>query len=231
VSLVSGSPSQLVRIAEGKMKNRPVLTSLFLLATFVALDRPEVAHSQDTAVASRPSLEAERIPGKKSEGTATLLSFAGTVVPTTLGILLASTSENAMSDSGLAAVLFSYGVYFGPATGYWYAGASSPGWKGTGIRLGISLATVAAIGAICSGDNCNIFGDDDGATTAAGIVGLVGLGAIAYSMIHDIAAVGGPVRQHNAELAARHETSRLTIAPIVSPADGGTVGVLGRLQL
>ncbi len=212
------------------MNTRPILTSLAFLTTF-ALVGPAVARSQDTALASRSAAEADRIPGMKSEGTATLLSFAGTVVPTTLGILLASASENGGDGSGLAAVLVSYGIFFGPATGYWYAGASSPGWKGTGIRLGISLATVAAIGAICSGDNCNIFGDDDGATTAAGIVGLVGLGAIAYSMIHDIAAVGGPVRQHNRELAARHETSHLTIAPIVSPADGGTVGVLGRLQL
>ena len=213
------------------MKNRPVLTSLFLLATFVALDRPEVAHSQDTAVASRPSLEAEQIPGMKSEGTATLLSIVGTVVPTGLGILLASASEDGGDGSGLAAVLVSYGIYFGPATGYWYAGASSPGWKGTGIRLGISLATVAAVAAICSGDNCDIFGDGNGATTAAGIAGLVGLGTIVYSVIHDFASVDGHVRQHNADLSARHAGSRLSITPVVSHVNGGTVGVFGRLQL
>ena len=207
------------------MKNRPVLTSLALLATFVALDRPEVAHSQDTAVATRPALEAEPIPGMKSEGTATPLSIVGTVVPTGLGILLASASEDSGDGSGLAALVVTYGIYFGPATGYWYAGAPGRGFAGVGVRLGTSLVGGALMAAADNDDSG--WGLSDGATAVA-IATLTGL---AISMIYDISSVNNEVRNRNVEMAARHETSRLTIAPIVSPADGGTVGVLGRLQL
>jgi hypothetical protein len=55
----------------------------------------------------------------KSEGIATLLSFAGTFVPAALGVVLMNPDDNGGGAGGLGALLFSYGVYFGPATGYW----------------------------------------------------------------------------------------------------------------
>ncbi len=84
--------------------------------------------------------------------------------------------------------------------------------------------------AVCSGGGCNIFGDDS-AMAAASVVGLATLAATAYSMIRDIAGADNQVRLHNAELAASQASPRLTIAPVLSPADGGTVGVFGRLRM
>jgi hypothetical protein len=67
--------------------------------------------------------------------------------------------------------------------------------------------------------------------TAAAIIGLAGLGAITATMIHDIAVADNHVRSHNAEVSARRAGSRLSITQVVSPVNGGTVGVAGRLQL
>lgn len=167
----------------------------------------------------------------KSESTATLLSLAGTAVPLTLGIIMANSAGGDAGGPTLGGVLIFYGFYLGPATGYWYAGAPGQGLKGTAVRLGISLATVGLTAAICSGDGCNMFGEDDGSTTAAAIVGLAAFGALTYSLIHDIAGADNQVRLHNAELAASQASPRLTIAPVLSPADGGTVGVFGRLRM
>ncbi|MCK5489988.1 MAG: hypothetical protein KAI98_08360 [Gemmatimonadetes bacterium] len=214
------------------MKTTRILSSLAALTTIAALVGPETARSQDTMLASAVAAEAKEISSMKSEDAATLLSLAGTVLPISVGILLQSAESSGGDGSPFGAVLLSYGLFFGPATGYWYAGNSTAGLKGAGIRLGILLATGATIAAICSGDNCSIFGPDTGATTAAGVVALVGLGTLTYSMIHDIAGVGDHVRAHNAMVSARQgQQPRLTIAPLVSPADGGTVGVFGRFRL
>lgn len=210
------------------MKTRPILRSFAVLSVLTALICPETAQSQEAMLASVAVDDAKEVPAFKSEGTATLLSFAGTVVPMTLGMVLANAGEGG-AGSGLGLALFSYGMYLGPATGYWYAGASGAAWRGVGLRVGISLVGSVAMAAICSGGGCGIF-DDDGALVAAGIVGLAVLGATAYSLIRDIAGVDGHVRRHNAEVAAHQKASRLTIAPVVSPADGGTVGVFGRIR-
>jgi len=179
-------------------------------------------------LASAVAAEAKEIAGMKSESTATLLSFAGTAIPITLGMVLANSGDGGGSTAGL--LLFSYGMYFGPATGYWYAGASGAAWEGVGTRVGITLAGTLAMAAVCSGGGCDIFGDDS-AMAAAGVVGLLTLAATAYSMIRDIAGADGQVRRYNAEVAASQESPRLTIAPVLSPADGGTVGVFGRLRM
>jgi len=211
------------------MKTRPILRSLAVLSLLAALICPETAQSQEAMLASVAVDGTKDVPAFKSEGTATLLSLAGTVVPMTLGMVLAYAGGGG-AGSGLGLALFSYGFYLGPATGYWYTGASGAAWKGVGVRVGISVITVAATAALCSGGGCGIFDEQNGAATAAGIVGLAALGATAYSLIRDIAGVDGHVRRHNAEVEARQEASRLTIAPVVSPADGGTVGVLGRIR-
>ena len=214
------------------MKTTRILGSLVALTTITALVGPETARSQDAMLASAVAAEAKEISGMKSADAAMLLSLAGTLVPITMGIVLQSAGSSGGDGSPLGGVLFSYGLFFGPATGYWYAGNSTAGLKGAGIRLGILLATGATIVAICSGDNCPMFGPDTGASGVAAAVGLVGFGALAYSMIHDIAGVDNHVRAHNAKISARQgQQSRLTIAPLVSPADGGTVGVFGRIRL
>jgi hypothetical protein len=211
------------------MKTPLKLSSLVVVAAVTALVHPEAARSQDALLTSAISVESKEVSGMKSEGTATLLSFAGTAIPMTLGMVLANAGEGG-AGSGLGLALFSYGMYLGPATGYWYAGASGAAWKGVGLRVGISVVTVAVTAALCSGGGCEMFGDDS-AMAAVGIVGLAALGATAYSLIRDIAGVDGEVRNHNAEVAARQEPSRLTIAPLISPADGGTVGVLGQIRM
>ncbi|MGB5301661.1 MAG: hypothetical protein WBO43_10670 [Gemmatimonadota bacterium] len=210
------------------MNTRQIFGSLAVVSALNAILIPGTARPQDAMLASAVADEAKEIAGMKSEGTATLLSFAGTAIPTTLGLVLANSGDGGGSAAGL--LLFSYGMYFGPATGYWYAGASGAGWEGVGTRVGITLAGTLAMAAVCSGGRCDIFGDDS-AMAAAGVVGLLTLAATAYSMIHDIAGADNHVRRHNAEIVARQQAPRLTIAPVLSPADGGTVGVFGRLRM
>lgn len=210
------------------MKILQIFGSLAVVATFNAFLSPAAACSQDAMLASAVADEAREIAGLKSESTATLLSFAGTAVPITLGLVLANSGDSGGALPGL--LLFSYGMYFGPATGYWYAGASGAAWEGVGTRVGITLVGTLAMAAVCSGGGCEIFGDDS-AMALAGVVGLVTLAATAYSMIRDISGVDGQVRRHNDAVTAGQESPRLTIAPVLSPADGGTVGVFGRLRL
>jgi len=212
---------------EARVKILQIFGSLAVVATFNAFLGPTAVCPQDAMLASAVADEAREIAGMKSESTATLLSFVGTAIPITLGFMLSS-SDGGDSTAGL--LLFTYGMYFGPATGYWYAGASGRAWEGVGIRVGITLAGTLAMAAVCSGGGCDIFGDDD-AMAAAGVVGLVTLAATAYSMIRDIAGADNQVRRHNEELAASQGSPRLTIAPVLSPADGGTVGVFGRLRM
>lgn len=216
---------------EAKVKTRQILSSLAVVAAFNFFLSPAPACSQDAMLASAVAAEAKEIAGMKSESKATLLSLAGTAVPITLGIMLTNSADGDAGAPTLGAALIFYGFYLGPATGYWYAGAPGRGLQGTGVRLGISLAAAGLTAAICSGNACNMFGDDDGATTAAGIVGLVAFGALAYSLVHDIAGADNQVRRHNAEVAVSRESPRLTIAPVLSPADGGTVGVFGKIRL
>ena len=215
------------------MKATRILSSLVVLAAFAALVRPENARAQETKLASAVATGAKENSGMRSEGTATLLSVAGTALPITLGLILANDGDGEGS-SGLGLALFSYGMYVGPATGYWYAGASGAAWKGIGVRLGVSLAGAGLMTLACAaGCELGIFDSnpDDGGLVIASLVALATVGVVAYSMIHDMAGVDNQVRRHNAAVAARREASRLTIAPLVSPADGGTVGVFGRLRL
>lgn len=210
-----------------------ILLALAALATYAALLAPETLSSQETRLASAsPAVETE-IPALKSEGTATLLSLAGTALPITLGLILASAGDGEGS-SGLGLALFSYGMYFGPATGYWYAGASGAAWKGIGVRLGVSLAGAGLVTLACAaGCELGIFDSnpDDGGLVIASLAAVATVGVVAYSMIRDISGVDGQVRRHNDEITAGQESPRLTIAPAVSPANGGTIGVFGRLRL
>ncbi len=158
----------------------------------------------------------------KSEGTASLLSFTATLLPIGLGVAMVASDD----QSGAGTLLIGTGLYLGPAAGYWYGGASRRGWKRVGIRFGITGAAILAIGGICSGDNCNM--DDGAALGAAMIVALGASVAIVSSAIYDIANVHRHVRNYNQGLPRRR--ARLSLAPIASPAHGGTFGVVGQVR-
>ena len=164
------------------------------------------------------------VPGTRNPGTATLLSAAGTVAPVVLGLVLAGSDD---SGSEIGGLLFTYGIYFGPATGYVYGGSAGRGFAGVGIRSVISLLGYGLMAAACSGDNCGGFGLDGPAVA----VGLLTMGGLVTSMVHDMVSVDNEVRRRNEALAAEHWVRRVTVAPVVSAADGGTVGVVGRVSL
>ncbi len=168
--------------------------------------------------------DALEVPGTRNPGTATLLSAAGTVVPVVLGVVLAGSDD---SGSEIGALLFTYGIYFGPATGYVYGGSAGRGFAGAGIRSVISLLGYGLMTAACSGGNCGGFGLDGPAVT----VGLLTMGGLVTSMVYDMMSVDDEVRRRNEALAAEHWARKVTVAPVVSAADGGTVGVVGKIRL
>ena len=197
-------------------------------ATVTAMGVPGVVRAQDTPTPDTVMAPLNDVPGLKSEGTASLLSLAGTLLPIGLGV--------AMDTQGATGqLLIATGLFFGPAAGYWYGGASGRGWKGVGIRFGIAFAAVLTVTAICSGDNCGRTGsiglDLSGAEVVGAIVLLGASVAIVGSAISDIAKVDGHVRNYNQGLRAERERQvRLSLAPIASPAGGGTVGVVGQVR-
>ncbi len=181
---------------------------------------PAIAQAQDLDV-----------PGLKSEETALWLSLGSTAVPLVAGIALAAAADD--EGTGAGPLIASAGLYFGPAVGYFYGGAAGRGWKGVGIRFGTGLVTALGVVAICGGadgENCSIFdSSDDDNLAAASIVALAGLAAITFSAVYDIAKVKSHVRQANQKKLSRTEPA-LSLAPVVSPVGGGTVGIVGQLR-
>jgi hypothetical protein len=171
-------------------------------------------------------------PNLKSEDTALWLSLGSTLLPLAAGgvMIAASDAEGSLSTAG--ALLVSSGLYFGPAVGYWYGGASGRGWKGVGIRLGTGIAAGLAITLICGDNNCNgsVFDDDDvRSATAASLVALAATGVILGSAIYDLARVKSHVRKAN-EQKLRDSGASLSVLPVVSPANGGTAGLVAQVR-
>lgn len=182
---------------------------------------PSIGPAQQTLPSPRA------VPGEKSETSAFWLSFGTTTVPLIVAIASASDGDGMDSAAGLTAAA---GLYLGPATGYWYGGASGRGWKGVALRTGVGLGATLMIVAICSG-GCPLWGDDSGATGAAGAVGLAAAAVILISDAVDIANVTKHVRRRNEELRDRFtRQTRVRLAPAVSPANGGSFGLIGRLS-
>lgn len=129
---------------------------------------------------------------------------------------------------GAQIALISGGLLLGPTVGYWTGGAAERGWKGLRFRGIVAGAAAAAITGICAAGDCNLFGTDETAVGSVIVVGLLGAGAIAVSSVIDIAEVPGHVRRANQ--VGRNEGVSLSLAPVLSPTDGGTFGFAGNVR-
>jgi len=180
-----------------------------------------------------PSSAAQEVPAPdlKSEQAAFTLSLASTVLPVALGGVMMAVGD---TDSGVGtagSLIAGLGLYLGPATGYWYGGASGRGWRGFGIRFGTAMVAGAALYAICgAGDSdCSIVVADEGTTAAASVVALAATGVILFSAIWDVAKVKSHVREANEAKLANHGAS-LSVMPVVNPFDGGSAGLVATIS-
>jgi hypothetical protein len=171
-------------------------------------------------------------PILKSEDTALWLSLGSTLLPMGAGALMLAASDDGTALGTAGALLMGSGLYFGPAIGYWYGDASGRGWKGVGIRFGTGLLTGLGVLAICGGnggENCDVFdSSDDASVAAASILMLAGIGVMAFSAVYDIAKVKSHVRKANDQ--KRGHAAQLSVVPVVSPANGGTAGLVASVR-
>jgi hypothetical protein len=167
------------------------------------------------AVPSAQAQEADHSPGQ-----AFTVSLLATAAPIAAGLL--------QNKDGLRYGLISAGIMIGPAAGYWTGGAAGRGWKGIGFRGILVGATAAAVYGICNIDRCDIFEDEEDATVVALVVTLLGAGAIAASTVIDI--VEAPAHVRAANEARRASGVTLSLAPLILPSDGGTLGISGTLR-
>jgi len=167
-------------------------------------------------------------PILKSEDTALWLSLGSTLLPMGAGALMLAASDDGTALGTAGALLMGSGLFFGPAVGYWYGGAAGRGWKGVGIRFGTGFVASLGVLAICGGnggENCNFFDSkNDDTVAAASILMLAGLGVMAFSAVYDIAKVKSHVRKANDE--KRRQAAQVAVVPVVSPANGGTAGLV-----
>lgn len=168
-------------------------------------------------------------PDLKSEDTALWLSLGSTLLPVAAGAVMIAASDDDSSLNTVGALLASSGLYFGPAVGYWYGGASGRAWKGVGIRLGTGIVAGLAITMICTSGNCDILDDDSGAMAGASLVALAATGVILGSAIYDLAKVKSHVRRAN-EAKLRDSGASLSVLPVVSPTNGGTAGLVAQVR-
>lgn len=164
-------------------------TSLVAAGTLQAQEDPEGVAQAEAAVA-------EGLPSPK---TATLISTLSTVAPLVVGYAAGESDD-------VAGVIGGLGVLFGPAAGYFYGGATGRGFKGVGIRAGITLVTAAGMAAVC-GDSCSW---EDGEAIA---ILLLGGGALWWSMIHDVVSVDNHVRAAN----ERKRAAQVSLGPAMIP--------------
>ena len=152
-----------------------------------------------------------------SESKATALSALGTVIPTGLGLILASAQSgggdqygyhDGESQAAPALLIFS-GIYVGPSLGYFYAGRPGRAFAGIGFRTAIGFGALIGAFATC-GWNC---GEGDGAYNAAWGIMIIGGALVAGSAIHDISKVDNAVRAQNLKYAG----PKLSVLPDYSP--------------
>lgn len=152
------------------------------------------------------------------EQNAHRLSLWGTLIPVAAGAAWWAAhglqTGSASTSPGLAAgpaLLIAGGLIVGPTLGYSSAGLGGRGWRGAGIRAGLTLLSFAPAMAICGWD-C---GQGDREADLAWLIIATGSGLSLASAVYDISRVKQNVRRHN---AARPEGGLgFSIAPMYTP--------------
>ena len=117
------------------------------------------------------------------------------------------------------------GFVFGPMIGYQAAGLSGRGWKGVGLRSGLTLLSFVPAMAICGWD-CTT---GDSAYDVAWLVIATGSGLSAAHAIRDIARVKHNIRGHRGAAGSGGAPEpALSITPTYAP--GRSAGVLVHLS-
>lgn len=201
------------------LRRFPLALAAFFMAGAAV---PEYGHAQnrgfDPSVHQSVSeaTETAGAPELKSPAASTRTSLVATILPTAAGIGLFA--------GGIENPLLAFGLYMGPAAGYWTGGVGGRGWSGVGLRSGIAVGGGLLALALC-GDGWGC--ENEGAVTA--VLLATGAGLVA-SAVHDIASVDDHVRSRNAELRQERSTS-VSVVPTVSPAGGGTLGFRARVTM
>lgn len=179
---------------------------LVLATTATALAQPALTPLAAPASPAAPA--PQESTGDKDPGVATLLSIAGTVVPSAL-VLSAAGTENGSAGLFLAGLL---GMELGPSLGHWYAGDYLT--AGLGMRAGGTALLVVGLGEALQCLDVN-----DGSCHSGGEAPLlIGAGLFVTGSIYDIATAGRAANQWNKE--------HLRLAPtMISSAGHSTVGV------
>ena len=152
-----------------------------------------------------------------AERKAFRLSLWGTVIPVAAGVTWwvaqgsaspAGIFPSGPERSGPAGVIAT-GLVVGPTFGYTEAGLGGGGWRGAGLRAGLTLVSFLPAFAIC-GWNCS---KGDAEYDLAWLAVATGTGLSLASAIYDISRVKHNVRRHN----GRRPGSRLSFAPVYVP--------------
>ena len=163
--------------------------------------------------------------GGVSENTAFHLSLWSTVVPVAAGAAYWLSQKNPVPndpfyepDRSAPSLIMAGGFVFGPVVGYEAAKLSGRGWKGAGLRAGVTLLSFFPAFAICGWD-CS---KGDESYDLAWVVVATGSGLSAAHAVYDIARVKHNVRRHRG-IAPTSEPG-FSITPTYAP--GKSAGVL-----
>lgn len=139
-----------------------------------------------------------------SESAATWASGLGTLVPVTVGVIMAATDPDGYTRKGRAGTVLELGLLIGPSTGHFYAREPKRAFLGLGLR-GAALAAYT-------------LGPSSNNKAAADALGTLGGGLLLASAIADIAGAKKSARRHN-ERNANHGARR---TPNIRMAVGST---------
>lgn len=167
--------------------------------------------------------------GGVSENTAFHLSLWSTVVPVAAGAAYWLSQKNPVPndpfyepDRSGPSLIMAGGFVFGPMIGYDAAQLSGRGWKGVGLRAGLTLLSFAPAFAVCGWDCSN----GDSQYDLAWLMVATGSGLSAAHAVYDIARVKHNVRRRRS--AAPTTEPALSITPTYAP--GRSAGVLVHLS-
>ena len=193
------------------------LTRHFRLLAFLMALAAAPAPAWDSLERTTPARPAD-------EAAAYAWALGATLVPIAMGGYLA----NEDIAGGVAGLMIFAGALGGPSAGQFYAGSTSQGWGGIGLRAGGGLLMVAgiveAIDDICfmggAGEGCEGDGDDGTVLAVAGLM-VAGAGTL-YSLVDTHFAV----RRNQAAWTA----ARLELAPVLALTGAGDMAYGTRLR-